>query len=149
MNLDNEKEKVRERESEENDFQELIDQPKSDSDSLEHLVEEPEMEVIPTEASAKDNVVEMNEIDIQLSESEEDDGDEEVKDVRFLTDLFGGEQEETYTKMKIYITQENDTIESIAKRYEMSTLQLIKDNQLTGEGLEEGQLLYIQVQTEK
>lgn len=83
-----------------------------------------------------------NEIDIQLNESATED-DEEVKDVLFLTDLFGGNEEESYTKMRIYITQEDDTIESIAKRYGISALQLMKDNQLSGESLEVGQLLYL------
>src|SRR5690625_4171216 len=110
--------------------------------------EETEVETA-IEDESKDDVVEKSEIEIQLSESEENEESDEVKDVRFLTDLFGGEEEETYTKMRIYITQEDDTIESIASRYEMSTLQLIKDNNLTGEGIHEGQLLYVPVKTEE
>ena len=90
-------------------------------------------------------IIEGNEIDIQLSENAEEKDEEEVEDVLFLTDLFSGEEEEAYTKMKIYITQENDTIESIAKSYDMSTLQLITDNNLTGTNLEVGQLLRIPV----
>lgn len=94
---------------------------------------------------AEDQIIEQNEIDIQLNESAEDEDEDDVKDVLFLTDLFGGEEEDTYTKMRIYITQSDDTIESIAKRYEISTLQLIKDNDLNGTTLEEGQLLRIPV----
>ncbi len=102
------------------------------------------VEVFDKESSEVDTTDE-NEIDIMLSENKDDNNEEEVKDVRFLTDLFGGEVESEYSKMRIYIAQEEDTVESIAKRYEMSTLQLIKDNNLTEEGLEEGQLLYIPV----
>lgn len=86
-------------------------------------------------------------IDIQLSESTDDEDNESVTNVQFLTDLFGGE-EESYTKMRIYITQEDDSIESIAKKYEMSALQLMKDNQISDESLEEGQLLYIPVKVD-
>jgi len=90
---------------------------------------------------------ETNEIDIQLNESDIQEDEEKVKDVRFLTELFGSDEEETYSKMRIYITQEEDTIESIAKRYEISALQLMKDNHLTGDNLEEGQLLRLPAKT--
>ena len=87
------------------------------------------------------------EIDIQLNESPPEEN-EEVKDVQFLTDLFGGDEADSYSKMRIYITQEDDSIESIAKKYEISALQLMKDNNLTGESLEVGQLLYLPVKEE-
>jgi len=106
-------------------------------------------EEVAADAAEAEEIKDSNEIDIQLSESAEDDDRIEVKDVQFLTDLFGGDEEETYMKMKIYIAQEDDTIESIAKRYEISALELIKDNNLTEESLEEGQLLHIPVKTKK
>lgn len=81
-------------------------------------------------------------IDIQLSENVETD-EEKVKDVLFLTDLFGGIQEETKTNIRIHITQEEDTVETIAKRYEVSALQLIKENNLSPENLSEGMLIQI------
>lgn len=87
------------------------------------------------------------EIDIQLNESPPEEN-EEVKDVQFLTDLFGGDEADSYSKMRIYITQEDDSIESIAKKYEISALQLMRDNNLTGESLEVGQLLYLPVKEE-
>lgn len=91
---------------------------------------------------------ESTEIDIQLSESASEEN-EEVKDVLFLTDLFGGNEEESYTKLRIYITQEDDTIESIAKRYGISALQLMKENEISSESLEAGQLLYLPVKQEQ
>lgn len=84
-------------------------------------------------------------IDIQLSENEGEEADEKVKDVLFLTDLFGGVSEESVTTMRIHIVQEEDTVESIAKRYEMSTLQLMKDNQLVADEMTPGKLVYIDV----
>ncbi len=95
------------------------------------------------EVMAKTEADKTNNIDIQYKETEETDDEEVVKDVRFLTELFGGEKEESYTKIKLYITQEDDTIESIAKHYHIPALQLMKDNNLSGDGITEGQLLHI------
>lgn len=128
---------------EENQNAETVEMEKQDE-----IQEEIEIEEVFAESVVEESK-EVNEIDIQLNEGEKDEDNDEVRDVQFLTELFGGEAEETYTKMRIYIAQEDDTIESIAKRYEMSTLQLIKDNNLTGEGLEEGQLLHIPVKIQK
>ena len=86
------------------------------------------------------------EIDIQLSESEAMDDEEHVKDVLFLTDLFGGIAEESSTTLRIHIIQEEDTVESIAKRYNVSALQLMKDNQLSADEMIPGNLIHIQDQ---
>lgn len=82
---------------------------------------------------------------IQLNESDTDEDTRDVNDVQFLTELFGTQDEEAQTKMRLYIIQSDDTIESIATQYEVSTLQLIKDNNLSNEILAEGQLLQIPV----
>lgn len=89
-----------------------------------------------------------NELIIRAMEEEEhnedEESDSEVKDVSYLADIFQGGDEERYTKMKICIVQEDDTIESIAERFQISTLQLIKSNNLDEDfEINEGQLLYI------
>ncbi|GGJ84190.1 stage VI sporulation protein D [Lentibacillus kapialis] len=76
-----------------------------------------------------------------LAESEE--SEEAPEDVRYLADMFRNDEEEKYTKMRLCIVQYNDTLEGIAERYEVSALQLLKQNRMTEEGIEEGQLLYI------
>ncbi|MEC5422032.1 stage VI sporulation protein D [Virgibacillus sp. C22-A2] len=70
---------------------------------------------------------------------------EKVEDVSYLSDMFRSSTEEQYTKMRLCIVQEKDTIESIAERYKITTLQLIKQNRLDDEeyNVSEGQLLYI------
>ena len=78
---------------------------------------------------------------IELTEAKEDE-DEDVKDVTYLTELFE-EEEEMYTQVTIYIVQEEDTVEAIAKRYELPVLQLLKENDLSADTLEAGQLLTI------
>jgi len=95
-----------------------------------------------------ESVAEEKEIDIQLKESkqEEEEIEEDKKDVMFLTEFFSEEEEEVkYSKLKIHIIQEDDTIESIAKRYEIPATKLMQDNDLTNNQLEEGQLLNIGV----
>lgn len=93
----------------------------------------------------KDQTTDEHAMHIELSESAEDD-DEDVKDVTFLTELFE-EEEETYTQVTIYIAQEDDSIESIAKRYEIPVLQLLKDNNMSADTIEAGQLITIRQRT--
>ncbi|SHF64965.1 stage VI sporulation protein D [Ornithinibacillus halophilus] len=70
---------------------------------------------------------------------------EKVKGLNFLSKLFRGEEEEEerYTKMRLCIVQENDTLESIAERYETTTLQITSQNKLDSDDVSAGQLLYI------
>lgn len=82
-------------------------------------------------------------IDIQLIENEEIEEQDEVEDVLFLTDLFADVQEESVSTMRIHIIQADDTIESVAKRYDMSALQLMKNNQLNADEMTPGKLIYI------
>lgn len=83
------------------------------------------------------------EIDISLQKTEQEEEIEHVQDVQFLTELFASDEEEMQTTVTIYISQETDTIESVAKRFEIPTLRLIKDNDLSGDKITAGQLLYI------
>ncbi|MFC3040028.1 stage VI sporulation protein D [Virgibacillus xinjiangensis] len=70
--------------------------------------------------------------------------EEEVEDASYLSDVFRKSEEEEYTRLRLCIVQNNDTIESIAERYEISALQLIKQNGLDDDyDISEGQLLHI------
>ncbi|MDV2684878.1 stage VI sporulation protein D [Alkalihalophilus lindianensis] len=53
--------------------------------------------------------------------------------------------EERFSKWRMCIIQPNETIDTIAHRYNVSTSQLARMNQLTEEKVEEGQILYIPV----
>lgn len=61
----------------------------------------------------------------------------------YLSSMFRDSEEEQYAKMRLCIVQEDDTVESIAKRYEVSALKLVNENKITDGDLEAGQLLYI------
>ncbi|MGG4257457.1 LysM peptidoglycan-binding domain-containing protein [Bacillus velezensis] len=61
----------------------------------------------------------------------------------YLTKLFTRE-EEKFSRMKICIVQQQDTIDRVCERYDITTQQLIRTNALSfDDELEEGQLLYI------
>ncbi|MGJ9457111.1 stage VI sporulation protein D [Oceanobacillus sp. CF4.6] len=78
-------------------------------------------------------------------ESTDDDYEQlSVEDATYLSDIFRNTEEESFTKMKLCIVQDQDTIETIAQRFSISPLQLIKHNDLEADfEVHEGQLLYI------
>lgn len=59
-----------------------------------------------------------------------------------LFSLLKNDEENKY-KFKIYFVKKNDTLESIADRYELKVSCLTKYNNLSNDRLEEGQLLYL------
>lgn len=63
-------------------------------------------------------------------------------DLRYLTGMFRDE-EENYTQMRLCIVQENDTLESIAERYETTSMHIAKQNRLADDAISQGELLYI------
>lgn len=130
-----EKKEVREEELEES--LEELEFPSFAFELQKEEVEEAEEEL--------EKVREEIEVDIRMEEDVEEDVEvEEVQDVSYLTDMFRGDSEENYSRMRICIVQDDDTIETIAERFQISTLQLIKQNELDEDfDIHEGQLLYI------
>src|SRR5699024_1916248 len=58
--------------------------------------------------------------------------------------LFSNDDEtEQYEHVRMYITQENDYLDKIAEKYDLSVYQLMKDNDLTEDIVEAGQILKI------
>lgn len=69
---------------------------------------------------------------------------EELENESYLSDMFRGTEEEQYTQMRLCIVQNQDTIETIAERYDITALQLMKQNQIDDNyAVVEGELLYI------
>ncbi|GLO66726.1 stage VI sporulation protein D [Oceanobacillus kimchii] len=107
-----------------------------------------EVEASPEEEEDDDEYVE--ETDYEVNDDQEEkvldilDNEESPEDVTYLSDIFRNAEEEQYTKMRLCIVQEDDTIETIAQRFAISPLQLIKHNQLESDfEVNQGQLLYI------
>jgi stage VI sporulation protein D len=65
----------------------------------------------------------------------------------YLTSMLS-KGEEKFSKWKMCIIQENESLDTIADRYDISTSQLVRMNRLQGEQVEEGQILYIPVSVE-
>ncbi|MGM8364723.1 stage VI sporulation protein D [Virgibacillus sp. W0181] len=66
-----------------------------------------------------------------------------VENLDYLSDMFRNDEEDQYTKMRLCIVQQDDTIETISQKYEIPALQIINKNRLSDADLSEGQLLYI------
>ncbi|WP_449537149.1 stage VI sporulation protein D [Ferdinandcohnia sp. Marseille-Q9671] len=62
-----------------------------------------------------------------------------------LTKIFGRDEVDDHTTMKICIVQNGDSLEKISERYEISVQQLVRVNSLNTDSISEGQLLYIPV----
>lgn len=79
-------------------------------------------------------------------EDEELDGREESdpKDAHYLTSLFAREDEEDFSRVKMCIVQQGDTLELISERYEISAQQILRVNNFhADQDVYEGQILYI------
>jgi len=120
---------------------------KTTSESLAEFIQELPDEVDESKQEAKFElraVEEKSEKKVELVDNRNRE-EETVEDVSYLADMFRGDDEERYSKMRLCIVQPEDTIESIAEKFQVSTLQLIKQNKLDEEDYDvsEGQLLYI------
>ncbi|ASN07348.1 stage VI sporulation protein D [Virgibacillus necropolis] len=68
--------------------------------------------------------------------------------IDYLSDMFR-QDEENYSKVRLCIVQDNDTIDTIAQRYKINPLNIYKQNNLEDETISEGQLLYIPLNQSK
>ncbi|MCM3650642.1 stage VI sporulation protein D [Metabacillus litoralis] len=70
--------------------------------------------------------------------------EEEPKDSHYLTSLFAREGEDDFSRLKMCIVQQGDTLELICERYELSVQQILRVNDLqANQDVYEGQILYI------
>lgn len=82
-------------------------------------------------------------------EDKEDDQEEHVPTNRedenalYLTKMLAKEEEEEFSRLKMYITQDGDSLHAIAERYEVSVTHLLNANRLDSEAVGAGQILYI------
>ncbi|MEN2447421.1 LysM peptidoglycan-binding domain-containing protein, partial [Bacillus sp. JR_15] len=84
------------------------------------------------------------------SAQEEEEFEEDVRETSgsenslYLTKLFAKQEEEDFSRMKICIVQQEDTVDRICERYQLNVQQLLRTNSLSVDAeLEEGQILYI------
>lgn len=139
---------VRQHSIEETDESETLNQPLREP--LYRYEEEKQWE----EVEHFEQEEEVEEVEDSLTEEEvEEEVEEEKKKKKKISKKQGisiteflarKEEKEELTRLRICIVQQGDTLETIADRYDVPILQLIKVNQLdVNEEIAEGQLLYI------
>lgn len=87
---------------------------------------------------------EEDEISDQQDDEENIREEDNTKDAHYLTSLFSRDEEEDFTRVKMCIVQQGDTMEQICERYDISVQQLIRVNNFhADQDIYEGQILYI------
>ncbi|WP_062047909.1 stage VI sporulation protein D [Bacillus sp. JCM 19034] len=148
--------KVEDNESEEvlveNQDEEKLDQNEEELVREEYNETQPELNVhfsskefddIPLNESNEPS----NQKDVIHHEQEVQEEKPREENALYLTKMLS-KGEERFSKWKMCIIQENESLETIAQRYDISLSQLIRMNRLQGEQVEEGQILYIPVSVE-
>ena len=85
---------------------------------------------------------EVEEVEELQDQDERDEKDQ--KDAHYLTSLFARDDEEDFSRLKMCIVQQGDTLNSICDRYEISIQQIVRVNDFQADqDVYEGQILYI------
>ncbi|WP_026671508.1 stage VI sporulation protein D [Alkalihalobacterium bogoriense] len=86
----------------------------------------------------------------ELEPDREEDGEESDRpsmkneNALYLTKMLTNGEEE-FSKLRMCIIQENESLDMIAERYEVQASQLVRINKLESEQIEQGQILYIPI----
>ena len=120
--------------------------PKTDTDLEETDPIDVNIEVEPdldenTEPE-REEVAEEEIIQVRAQENTDD-------EATYLLNIFENEEETEFRKLKLYIVQPNDKIESIASRYDISSRQIVRTNKLEDEDINPGQIIYIPINYEQ
>ncbi|RAK21366.1 stage VI sporulation protein D [Anoxybacillus vitaminiphilus] len=98
-------------------------------------------EVLETETNEAVN----HEQQIEISQAEKK-VSKRNENALYLTKIFAKEEHQDFSRLKICIVQQGDSLDKIADRYDVSVQQLLRVNKLEHESdIYEGQLLYIPV----
>ncbi|KKI92297.1 hypothetical protein WQ54_09890 [Bacillus sp. SA1-12] len=91
---------------------------------------------------SKAETLENSEIEEDVEEEREEESN--PKDAHYLTSLFARDDEEDFSRVKMCIVQQGDTIELICERYDITVQQLMRVNDFhADQDVYEGQILYI------
>lgn len=130
--------------------QEETAQPYPVFESPAYHVEEEEEQVAQDDTYQLGRLYEREAPKVYESAQEEEAFEEDVRETSgsenslYLTKLFAKQEEEDFSRMKICIVQQEDTVDRICERYQLNVQQLLRTNSLSvDEELEEGQILYI------
>ncbi|MGP4041692.1 stage VI sporulation protein D [Gracilibacillus sp. D59] len=119
------------------------------------------MEVVDSIDEQEPELVRESEEDVVLESEDEELEEEEEKlhvqareertndDTSYLLNIFAGEESSNYTRLKLYIVQPDDQMQTIAERYEVTPRQIMRTNRLEEEDVSAGQLIYIPIISEE
>ncbi|MBE0341687.1 LysM peptidoglycan-binding domain-containing protein, partial [Paenibacillus sp. 28ISP30-2] len=79
----------------------------------------------------------------QEPQGQAQEAEEEREDAKWKNLFFHTQDETSFRKVRLCIVQREDTLETIADRYQLSTRELQLYNRLAEQHVEEGQVLYI------
>jgi stage VI sporulation protein D len=88
--------------------------------------------------------VKVTQVEVQLEKEVPETKPQKEENALYLTKMLT-KGEEDFKKLKICIIRENETLDTIAARYEVNQSTLIRVNRLDNANVEEGQILYIPV----
>lgn len=140
-------------EEEEVEEQEVLDESIKQEEQEEDLYDPFTVEVRREEQNADPQEVQYS--FFSKSEAEETEEVEEIeelnerdekdpKDAHYLTSLFARDDEEDFSRLKMCIVQQGDTLNSISERYDISIQQIVRVNDFhADQDVYEGQILYI------
>ncbi|SEU08659.1 stage VI sporulation protein D [Salinibacillus kushneri] len=120
-------------------------------DEFFHKQQEEPMQESSYEESSNEDVPynDSPQVENNVDAYDESPSDESREDAGYLVNMFGHKEEDAYTKIRMCIVQEADTVESIAERYKTSPSQLIRYNRLEDEEIKAGDILYIPAKTKQ
>lgn len=132
---------------------------KKKSQTLEDFFSKEEPKNTESQEESDDTLIEENDTD-ETANLEEYDGkiktNETIREdeqsntpILSLSEIFGRHHEEEYSKMRLCIVQDADTITKIAERYDTTSNQIMLKNHLTDESIEVGQILSIPEKAQK
>lgn len=105
---------------------------------------EPSSADAPTaEAAWEDDEGEAEGESVESAEAPEDEPGTDQEEGLHWARRFLGEKEDTFVKMRMVIVQKDESLESLADRYDVSPSQILRLNGLDSGQLEEGQIIYI------
>ncbi|WP_226526314.1 stage VI sporulation protein D [Metabacillus niabensis] len=82
--------------------------------------------------------------EVEELEDQDERDQKDQKDAHYLTSLFARDDEEDFSRLKMCIVQQGDTLNSICDRYEISIQQIVRVNDFQADqDVYEGQILYI------
>ena len=132
-----------ERNIEQTEEKEQIEEKQKESITTNHKkeqIERDEQKVEAVEEEREEGVEVEEEAEVHAGEYEQE---------FLLSDLFDTDEEEQFSQVKIYIVQREETLHTVATRYELPVDELVRFNDLQSYDIEVGMLLYVPIASKK